>query len=61
METDKICPKCGGIIVWDETYDFSFDTSSAEEYHRGHCKKCETYYDWSSHYVWTYDSELEES
>ena len=61
METDKICPKCGGEVEWDDTYDYSFDVSAATEYHCGHCKKCGTDYQWTSHYTWTHDSELEES
>jgi len=61
METDKICPKCGGAVEWDDTYDFSFDVDSATEYHCGHCVKCGTDYQWTSHYTWTHDSELEES
>lgn len=61
METDKNCPKCGGVIEWDDTYDFSFDVDSAVEYHCGHCKHCKTDYQWTSHYMWTHDSKLEES
>lgn len=43
MET-KICPRCGGRVEWDDTYDYNFDTSTATEYHCGHCVKCGTDY-----------------
>ena len=55
------CSKCGGIIVKDDTYDTERWEYGITELHVGHCIKCNTDYQWESHYKYAGDSDLEES
>ena len=57
----KHCPKCGGIVIKDDTYDMQKWEDGLMELHCGHCIKCGTDYQWESYYKWSVDSELEES
>jgi hypothetical protein len=54
------CPKCGGSIMWDDTYD-SFTSDEVHlEYCRGHCDKCDQDYKWIEEYIYSRQIDLEE-
>ena len=55
-----ICPKCGGIIENDDTYDSSSDFSYIVCFCVGHCVKCETEYQWKEVYGYVGVEDIEE-
>lgn len=54
------CPKCGGIIEYDDTYDSSSCDNIIIEYCCGHCLNCNTEYQWKEIYNLERTEDLEE-
>ena len=54
------CPKCGGSIMWDYTYESFTDKEVHLEYCWGHCDKCHQDYNWVEEYIYTKQFDLEE-
>ena len=54
------CPKCGGSIIWDDTYDTDTNNNRHLEYCCGHCATCDTDYQWKEVYEFTEQIDLEE-
>ena len=40
------CPKCGGIIEHDDTYDTGYGEDYLVNYCIGHCIKCNAEFEW---------------
>lgn len=54
------CPKCGGIIQYDDTFDSSTYDDKYIEYCYGHCLSCDANYQWKEIYVYEGPDYLEE-
>ena len=54
------CPKCGGIIEFDDCCDSYTDEEVHVNYCYGHCLNCETNYKWKEIYEYTRQEDLEE-
>lgn len=54
------CPKCGGSIVWDDTFDQSTCDNRHIDYCCGHCVNCDTDYQWKEVYEFTGQEDLQE-
>lgn len=54
------CPKCGGIIEYDDTYDSSTCDEWHIDYCFGHCLNCDTNYQWKEIYNYKGPEDLEE-
>ena len=50
------CPKCGGEILWDDTYDSQTGEDEYIELNCGHCGDCNTDFQWERHYKYAYDT-----
>lgn len=50
-----ICPKCGGEIEFDDTYDSTQTEDSIVNYLAGHCSKCQTLFQWEEEYTVRFD------
>ena len=44
------CPKCGGSIIWDDTYDTDTNDDRHLVYCCGHCTTYDTDYEWKELY-----------
>ena len=44
------CPKCGGIIKQDDTYDINDGEYYVVYYCVGHCTKCEANFQWQEEF-----------
>ena len=49
------CPKCGGIIEHDDTYDSYSGDDYIVNLCVGHCIKCETDYQWKEAFTMKFD------
>ena len=47
---EPICLKCGGMIKYDDCYDFECDGDWVERFYCGHCVDCNTDHLWSELY-----------
>ena len=54
------CPKCGGVIEYDDTFDSTTYDDKHTEYCCGHCKNCNTEYQWEEIYKYEGPDNLEE-
>jgi len=50
------CPKCGGIIEHDDTYDSYIGDDYIVNYCVGHCAKCNTEFQWKEEFELTFDN-----
>lgn len=57
------CPKCGGEILWDDTYDTEMREEEYVTFNCGHCGNCNLDVQWERHYkiAYAYDTDPEES
>lgn len=46
LDYELKCPKCGGTIEHDDTYDSCSDGYYLTNYCVGHCVKCEAEFQW---------------
>ena len=44
------CPKCGGVIEPDDTYDSCSDEDYLIYYCVGHCTKCDAEFQWQEEF-----------
>ena len=51
------CPKCGGEIVWDDSYDLQVSDEECVEFNVGHCEGCDTDFEWERHYKYAYETD----
>ena len=49
------CPKCGGIIEHDETYDINGGEDYVVCYCVGHCTKCKTNFQWQEEFEMSFN------
>ena len=49
------CPKCGGIIEQDETYDIAGGEDYVVYYCVGHCTKCEAKFQWQEEFEMSFN------
>lgn len=49
------CPKCGGVIEHDDTYDSGYGEDYLINYCVGHCTKCEANFQWREEFTVTFD------
>ena len=45
------CPKCGGTIEHDDTYDSYTDDDFVVNFCVGHCVKCESEFQWREEFA----------
>lgn len=57
MDTDYElkCPKCGGVIEHDDTYDSFNGEDYLINYCIGHCVKCEAKFQWEEEFEINFD------
>ena len=49
------CPKCGGVIEHDDTYDCSIGEDYLVNYCIGYCPNCDREYQWQEEYNLKFD------
>ena len=49
------CPKCGGIIEYDEIYDINGGEDYVVYYCAGHCTKCKTNFQWQEEFEMSFN------
>ena len=49
------CPKCGGLIEHDDTYDSYANDDYFINFCVGHCIKCESIYQWKEEFEIKFD------
>ena len=54
------CIKCGGIIECDDVFDQMTYADRHIDYCCGHCRKCDTEYQWKEVYEYTGQEDLQE-